>query len=174
MILGSMQVFDVYPQHRTGIIEEIVSLLWKLPSSKRSLRSYHLPDEESKQIQMLTALILQIVQCSVDLGEGGVDSKPDVAGADVKVAGAAVEATAPVRFFEPAMDTTSYFWKHVLHRWAAPKAQDGADVRAIVENLVLDLLTTLNVPEFPAASLLLQVFVTSGTPSLAVFLFLCT
>jgi cohesin loading factor subunit SCC2 len=55
------------------------------------------------------------------------------------------------------MEVTSHFWQNVFQRWAAPKNPDGADVKGIVDNLLVDLLTTLNVPEFPAASLLLQV-----------------
>jgi len=61
------------------------------------------------------------------------------------------------KVFEPAMEVTSHFWQNVFQRWAAPKTPDGADAKGIVDNLLVDLLTTLNVPEFPAASLLLQV-----------------
>ena len=42
---------------------------FKLPPSKRNLRAYHLPDEEQKPIQMITALVLQLVQCSVTFQE---------------------------------------------------------------------------------------------------------
>lgn len=145
------QISDVYPQHRRLIIEEVVTLLWKLPSSKRSLRSYHLSDEEPKQIQILTALILQLVQCSVTLPEVGAVSKTEV-----ERNGENGENTFQ-KVFEPAMEFTSHFWKNVFQRLAAPKNPDGADVKGIVDNLLMDLLTTLNVPEFPAASLLLQV-----------------
>jgi cohesin loading factor subunit SCC2 len=145
------QISDVYPQHRRLIIEEIVTLLWKLPSSKRSLRSYHLSDEEPKQIQILTALILQLVQCSVTLTEVGAVSK-----SEVERNGENGDNNLQ-KVFEPAMEVTSHFWQNVFQRWAAPKNPDGADVKGIVDNLLVDLLTTLNVPEFPAASLLLQV-----------------
>ena len=48
----------------------------------------------------------------------------------------------------------------MLQRWTAPKAHEGSDIRSLVENLVTDLLTTLNAPEFPAANVLLQVIIT--------------
>ncbi|KAJ7532193.1 hypothetical protein O6H91_14G075900 [Diphasiastrum complanatum] len=145
-------VFNLYPEHRIIIMDEVLSLFWKLPSSKRNLRTYHLPDDEHKQIQMFTALLLQIVQCSVRLPdlpvvrlEGGSEADNLQDNLD------------PKKCFEAAMDVVKYFWKNVLQRWVTPKSQDGSDIKAIVDNLVMDLLTTLNVPEFPAASLLLQV-----------------
>ncbi|KAL2629314.1 hypothetical protein R1flu_014000 [Riccia fluitans] len=147
-------VFDLYPQHRTIILDEIISQWWKGPSSKRSLRTFQLPDEgASKQVQMLTALLLQLVQCSVCL------PSTDAAASDSKLDSASGEKSSArtVKCFESAMDCCTYFWKGVLQKWAAPKAQEGADIKAVVENIVIDLLSTLNVPEFPAASLLLQV-----------------
>lgn len=125
-----------------------------MPSAKRSLRSYHLSDEEPKQIQMLTALILQLVQCSVTLTGVSSDGKSEV---EMKGQSSGADGTGSVKVFEPAMEATTNFWKNIFQRWAAPKSPDGVDVKGIVENLVVDLLTTLNVPEFPAASLLLQV-----------------
>eukprot|EP01018_Ginkgo_biloba_P006884 Gb_05661 [translate_table: standard] len=145
-------VFSSYFQHRTIIMDEILQLLWKLPSSKRNLRAYHLPDEEQKQIQMITALLIQLVQCSVTLPE--LDEA-------ALAANAAPETTdntgSPAKCFEPAAEACMHFWGTVLQRWTSPKAQDGSDIKGIVENLVVDLLTTLNIPEFPAAGLLLQV-----------------
>lgn len=108
---------------------------------------------------MLTALILQLVQCSVTLVGVCSEGRPE---AEVKGECGIPEASGSPKIFEPAMETTTHFWKHVLQRWATPKAQDGADVKGIVENLIVDLLATLNVPEFPAASLLLQVGIFSS------------
>lgn len=144
-------VFSSYLQHRTIIMDEIIQLLWKLPSSKRNLRSYHLPDDDQKQIQMLTALLIHVVQCSVslpELPEGG-STTPDTAD----------QSSSPAKCFEPATEACMHFWGTVLQRWTSPKAHDGADIKGVVENLVLDLLTTLNVPEYPAAGLLLHVCV---------------
>ncbi|XP_024530333.1 sister chromatid cohesion protein SCC2 isoform X2 [Selaginella moellendorffii] len=136
-------VFNIYPQHQTVMIDELLSMLWKLPSSKKNLRTYHLPEEEHKQIQMLVALLLQLVQCSVALPE--LRTGQEKASTDTR------------KCFEPAVSICNYFWRNVFQRWAVPKAQEGSDVKLVMENLVLDLLATINVPEFPAASLLLQV-----------------
>ncbi|KAK1297401.1 hypothetical protein QJS10_CPB15g01459 [Acorus calamus] len=77
-------VFISYVQHRSFLMDETLQLLWKLPYSKRAFRAYHLPDEEQKQIQMITEL------------------------------------------------------------------------KVIMENLVMDLLTTLNLPEYPASATILE------------------
>jgi cohesin loading factor subunit SCC2 len=66
-LLIVVQIFYSYAQHRPGIIDETAQLLWKLPFSKRALRAYHLPDEEQRQIQMITALLIQLVQSSAYL-----------------------------------------------------------------------------------------------------------
>ncbi|XP_057817132.2 sister chromatid cohesion protein SCC2 isoform X2 [Cryptomeria japonica] len=142
-------VFSSYPEYRTIIMDEIVQLLWKLPSSKRNLRSYHLPDDEQKQIQMITALVLQLVQCSVTLPE------------PIKTAFAVNAAAAadfdPSKCFDSAVESCRYFWGNLLQYLSVPRSQDISDIKIIIENLVIDLLITINVPEYPAASLLLQI-----------------
>lgn len=158
-------IFSYYSQHRTAILDEILSLLWRFPSSKRHLRTYHLPDEESKQIQMLTALILQLVQCSVNLPDAldgstltiGLDANDGSKNAPKCMDPANDVSNSASKSIDPAMEASTYFWRNVLQRWTMPKAHEGADIRCLVENLVTDLLTTLNAPEFPAANVLLQV-----------------
>lgn len=59
------QIFSKYEKHRKLLLDDILASMARLPSSKRSLRSYRLNVDE--QIQMLTALVLQLVQCMVVL-----------------------------------------------------------------------------------------------------------
>lgn len=61
----SLQIFTKYEKHRKLLLDDILASMARLPSSKRSLRSYRLNSEE--QIQMLTALVLQLIQCMVVL-----------------------------------------------------------------------------------------------------------
>ncbi|KAH7414591.1 hypothetical protein KP509_14G000800 [Ceratopteris richardii] len=158
-------IFSHYLQHRTTILDEILSLLWKFPSSKRYLRTYHLPDEESKQVQMLTALILQLVQCSASLPDSwdsitmndGWDVNDGLIDAPKYIDPATEVSNNVSKGVDPAMEASTYFWTNVLQRWTMPKSHEGTDIRLLVENLVTDLLTTLNAPEFPAANVLLQV-----------------
>lgn len=54
-----------YEKHRKLLLDDILASMARLPSSKRSLRSYRLSSEE--HIQMLTALVLQLIQSIVVL-----------------------------------------------------------------------------------------------------------
>ncbi|XP_023857155.1 nipped-B-like protein A [Salvelinus sp. IW2-2015] len=64
-------VFSRYEKHRQLILEEIFTSLARLPTSKRSLRNFRLNssdrDGEPMYIQMVTALVLQLIQCVVHL-----------------------------------------------------------------------------------------------------------
>ena len=62
-----LQIFTKYEKHRRLLLDDILASIARLPSSKRSLRSYRLNSEE--HIQMLTALVLQLIQCVVVLPE---------------------------------------------------------------------------------------------------------
>ncbi|KAJ3284338.1 Sister chromatid cohesion protein 2 [Borealophlyctis nickersoniae] len=56
----SRAIFARYPRHRNAILEEILTSLIKISTNKRSLKQYRMPD--GKSIQMVTALILQLIQ----------------------------------------------------------------------------------------------------------------
>ncbi|KAL9259895.1 Sister chromatid cohesion protein SCC2-like protein [Drosera capensis] len=119
-------IFYSYTDHRTHIVDEVVSLLWKLPCSKRAIRTYHLPDEEQRQIQMITALLLQLVHHSANL--------PDA----LRTLGSSSH------FFETTIDTNSLL-----------KCHEAATESCV--SFWTDLLTTLNLPEYPASGLILEV-----------------
>jgi len=61
-------IFSKYPHHRQNLVIDILNSLARLPTSKRNLRNYrlsHLMDDEDDEIpciQMLSALVLQLVQ----------------------------------------------------------------------------------------------------------------
>lgn len=141
-------VFSSYTQHRTYVIDETVQLLWKLPFSKRAMRAYYLPDEEQRQVQMITALLIQLVQCSAILPETlSGDSILDIS----------VDASYPTKCSEAATEACSLFWQHVLQKLTTAKTQDASEMKVIIENLLTDLLTTLNLPEYPASAHILEV-----------------
>ncbi|XP_026436301.1 sister chromatid cohesion protein SCC2-like isoform X3 [Papaver somniferum] len=145
-------VFSSYPQHRSYLIDETVQLLWKLPFSKRALRTYLLPDEEQRQIQMITALLIQLVQSSANLPvilrqALTVDSISD----------ASVDVSYPTKCNEASTEACCLFWTRVLQRLTTVKTQDASEVKVIIENIVMDLLSTLNLPEYPASAPILEV-----------------
>lgn len=61
------QIFTKYEQHRRLLLEDILASIARIPSSKHNLRSFQLSSDQ--HIQMLTALVLQLVQCVVTLPE---------------------------------------------------------------------------------------------------------
>jgi cohesin loading factor subunit SCC2 len=145
-------IYNSYSQHRTYVIDEISQLLWKLPSSKRALRAYLLPDEEQRQIQMVTALLIQLVHNSTSLPE---TSRQAASGNSILET--SVDVGYLTKCHEAATETCCLFWTRVLERFTSFKGQDASEIKLIIENLVMDLLTALNLPEYPSVSPILEV-----------------
>ncbi|GMH30203.1 hypothetical protein Nepgr_032046 [Nepenthes gracilis] len=145
-------IFYSYAEHRTHIVDEVVLLLWKLPFSKRAIRAYHLQDEEQKQIQMVTALLLQLVHHSTNLPEALRQSL-----SCSTVLETTVDSSYLIKCHEAATETCVSFWTRILQRFTSVKSQDASELKSIMENLILDLLTTFNMPEYPASALILEV-----------------
>ncbi|KAK4751335.1 hypothetical protein SAY87_004817 [Trapa incisa] len=146
-------IFYSYNQHRTYVIDEILQLLWKLPFSKRAVRAYLLPDEEQRQIQMVTALLIQLVHYSANLPEVVRDASSNNTIMEVPV-----DASYLVKCNEAVTDACCLFWTGILQRFTSAKPQDATEVKVLMENLVMDLMTTLNLPEYPASAPILEVF----------------
>ncbi|PQQ13416.1 nipped-B-like protein B isoform X2 [Prunus yedoensis var. nudiflora] len=145
-------IFYSYTQHRTYVIDELIQLLWKLPFSKRALRAYHLPDEEQRQIQMITALLIQLVHYSANLPE---PLRQESSGNSILEL--SLDADYPTKGHEAATEACCHFWTRVLQRFASAKTQEASELKVMMENLVTDLLTTLNLPEYPASAPILEV-----------------
>lgn len=147
-----VQIFYSYTQHRTYVLDEMLHLLWKLPHSKRALRNYHLREEEQRQIQMITALLIQLIHCSANL--------PDTlrqASSGNSVLEVSFDASYPAKCRDAVTEVCCLFWRSVLERLASVKTQDASELKSIMENLVTDLLNTLNLPEYPASASILEV-----------------
>ncbi|RLN34829.1 nipped-B-like protein B isoform X2 [Panicum miliaceum] len=145
-------VFSSYTQHRGYLVDETIVLLRKLQFSRNAVRTYYLADEEQKQIQMITALLVHLVQFSAivpDSLKGKVDWST--------IVDAPVDASYPIKCHEAATEACCTFWTSVLQRFTAAKSQDMSEAKGIIDNLVQDLLTILNLPEYPAAASILEV-----------------
>uniref|UniRef100_A0A3P9J1J5 Nipped-B protein n=1 Tax=Oryzias latipes TaxID=8090 RepID=A0A3P9J1J5_ORYLA len=143
-------VFSRYEKHRQLILEEIFTSLARLPTSKRSLRNFRLnssdQDGEPMYIQMVTALVLQLIQCVVHLPSDKdvfeeFENKVDQ---DVLITNS----------YETAMRTARNFLSVFLKKCGSKQGEE--DYRPLFENFVQDLLSTVNKPEWPAAELLLS------------------
>lgn len=155
-------VFSKYEKHRKLLLDDILASIARLPSSKRSLRTYRLNSET--HIQMLTALVLQLIQCVVVLpkklalkDEKGLpqaqhNKEPDPDDLDI---GSEVDRDVLINNkYSMAMATAHQFLTVFLKKCASKS--DEVDYRPLFENFVQDLLTTVNTPEWPAAELLLS------------------
>ncbi|KAG0481395.1 hypothetical protein HPP92_012253 [Vanilla planifolia] len=133
-------------------INLLCGLFPKLQFSKRSLRAYHLPDEEHKQIQMVTALLIQLAQCGANLPEAIKTASTFDA-----ILSSSVDVKCPYKCLSVANTVSCALWTKVIERCTNTKSQDLSESKLILENLVMDLLTTLNLPEYPASASILQV-----------------
>uniref|UniRef100_A0A665VA22 Nipped-B protein n=1 Tax=Echeneis naucrates TaxID=173247 RepID=A0A665VA22_ECHNA len=157
-------VFSRYEKHRQLILEEIFTSLARLPTSKRSLRNFSFghqvgryifmkpllnssdQDGEPMYIQMVTALVLQLIQCVVHLPS----DKDTFEEYDTKVD----QDVLITNSYETAMRTAQNFLSVFLKKCGSKQGEE--DYRPLFENFVQDLLSTVNKPEWPAAELLLS------------------
>ena len=134
--------FKQYPEHRSLILDNLLVALLKLPTTGRHLRRYMLPEDDAKSVQAISAMLMQCVQISVTFEEepSEIAGKADSAGS--------------ASGYGPAFQWSHYFWKELLRGWHSARAQE-IDIKALMQNLMSDLLTALNMPEWPVASLML-------------------
>ncbi|XP_041957003.1 nipped-B-like protein A isoform X1 [Alosa sapidissima] len=141
-------VFSRYEKHRQLILEEIFTSLARLPTSKRSLRNFRLnssdADGESVHIQMVTALVLQLIHCVVHLPSDQDSIEESKMDEDVLINTS----------YETARRTAQNFLSVFLKKCGSKQGEE--DYRPLFENFVQDLLSTVNKPEWPAAELLLS------------------
>lgn len=147
-------IFYSYPQHRVYVMDELLHLLMKLPFSKRIPRTYHLADEEQRQIQMITALLIQLIHCS-----GNLPASLREASDNNPLYNIGIDSSYPHKSQEAVTEACCLFWSRVLQRFANTKTQnqDASEFKIMLENLVMDLLATLNLPEYPASAHILEV-----------------
>ncbi|GAB6029016.1 hypothetical protein CHUAL_004804 [Chamberlinius hualienensis] len=155
-------VFAKYEKHRQLILEDILASLARLPTSKRSLRNYRLNSEE--HIQMVTALILQLIQCvvqlpkleqSLNLPAPSTSDKKAKPKPEIEKKANVDNDVLIVTSYEMAMQTAANFLSVFLKKCSGKS--DELDYRPLFENMVQDLLLTVNKPEWPAAELLLSI-----------------
>lgn len=96
--------------------------------------------EDKKSIQIVTALVLQLIQCCTALSSSkSAPSQIDDA----------------INNYESAVSCSKSFIGKFIKKCASKIHEN--DYRPILENFVEDLLHVLNLPEWPAAETLLQV-----------------
>ena len=151
-------VFARYDKHRKIVLDDILASIARLPQTKRSLRTYRLTKDDN--IQMLTALVMRLIQCVVTLPESMGRSKKDkkkkkhedeVKEEEEVIIDRDVHVN---NLYESAMATAVQFLTVFLKKCGSK--QEDVDYRPLFDNFLQDLLTTVNTPEWPAAELLLS------------------
>jgi len=149
-------IFSRYQNHRALILEEIFTSLAKLPKTKRALRTFCLPEVDNVTIQMLSALVLQLIQCCPSIGKLPLTESKKV-DLDLPAQG---NAETEGRNNDPNSYAAAVACAHSFMNSFVAKCstrEEDNDYRQILSNFVEDLLTTINLPEWPASQVLLRV-----------------
>ncbi|XP_065558783.1 nipped-B-like protein B isoform X2 [Artemia franciscana] len=149
-------LFSRYEMHRRLVLDDILASIARLPSSKRSLRTFRVSPDEN--VQMLTALVLQLIQCVVVLPDwlapkGDSEKKKDEE-SEPRGKSKMDKESYICKKCEMAIATAANFLSAFLGKCAS-KGEE-IDYRPLFENFVQDLLVTVNKPEWPSSELLLS------------------
>ncbi|XP_017489313.1 PREDICTED: nipped-B protein-like isoform X2 [Rhagoletis zephyria] len=157
---------EEYVKIRSSILGDILTSIDRLPSSKKNLRPFKLINN-SGNIQMVTALVLQLIQCVTILpdvmnsnshnkrkslpqyGElasqaSSFSTQTDRQNIDVIV----------LKKYDVAISIGGNFLTTFLNK--CKSRSNETDFRPIFENFIYDLLATVNKPEWPSSELLLS------------------
>lgn len=148
---------EKYAVHRKNILAEILASVDRLPHSKRNLRPFKLTNNGGN-IQMMTALVLQLIQCSVVLPEAFAFDENATNNKKRPTTDANKQKTDKDTYILTKYDTALSIGGNFLTTFLNKcKSRSGdTDFRPLFENFIHDLLTTVNRPEWPASELLLS------------------
>ncbi|XP_052842596.1 nipped-B protein isoform X3 [Drosophila gunungcola] len=154
-----------YDKIRNSILGDILTSIDRLPSSKKNLRPYKLTNNGGT-IQMVTALVLQLIQCATilpdslcDTGKLCTKTQLNVAD-DENLPSGATKTVQPdqdiivLQKYDVAISIGGNFLTTFLNK--CKSRSNEIDFRPLFENFIHDLLATVNRPEWPASELLLS------------------
>lgn len=155
-------IFAQYPAHRPGILEELLSSIARLPTSKRGRVVYNVDGEEgSACISMFSALLQELIQSLFTKSTRKEQEEIE----DPKDRKMKKVASTLKQEYEDALKVAYHFMNIFLRRCCGisvggqPVSSSDGDLRVLFEGLVSDLMITLHKPNWPAAQLLTQVIV---------------
>lgn len=158
-------LFLQYEPHRSLILDEIVAVMKKLPTSKRHLRTVKLPDS-SCSIQMVSTLVVTIVQASASISEvekthaNTTDTKDRAQlPAESPDAGLAAELKDFTLCLADTRQSAVAFVQTLVKECL--KKNEERDYRVVLENFVEDLLVMFVWSEWPGAEVLLEILSSS-------------
>ncbi|KAJ5160702.1 uncharacterized protein N7482_007706 [Penicillium canariense] len=173
------KIFSKYPAQRSYILDQILGSLEKLPSTRQSARQFKLAD--GKNIQLLTALVLQLVQTTAletpsrskakrrlqasaeddddELMGDGDDMKNINSDDDDKELDESLERLAAKvnRLYDNAVRSAQYIVKFIVHRAMNATKSGDQPFRNILDLFTEDLINVLGSSDWPASELLLRI-----------------
>ncbi|KAI9045045.1 putative sister chromatid cohesion protein Mis4 [Aspergillus affinis] len=170
------KIFSKYPAQRPFILDEILVSLEKLPSTRQSARQFKLSD--GKNIQLLTALVMQLVQTTAlevpssrkgktkrklsasgdDAGEDDDESHGEENGMDDDSEISLEQlATKVNRLYDNAVRSAQYIVKFIVQRAMTSTKAGDQPYRNILDLFTEDLIGVLGSTDWPAAELLLRI-----------------
>ncbi|EQL31479.1 cohesin loading factor subunit SCC2 [Blastomyces dermatitidis ATCC 26199] len=179
---GSMDVlakiFAKYPEQRSFILDEILVSLEKLPSTRQNARQFKLID--GKHIQLLSALVMQLVQTTAiqklskgsrkpkrrlplpKLGQDECSDSEDTCdesdderprkGTPLELLSNKVEP-----LFDNAIRSAQYITRFIVQRAMTSTKTGDQPYRNLLDLFTGDLISVLGSTDWPAAELLLRV-----------------
>lgn len=163
------KIFSRYPDQRPFILNEILVSLEKLPSTRQNARQFKLG--EGKNIQLFTALVMQLVQTTgLDIptakakrnlsaaadhdneGDGKNDSSSDE-GPDVSFGRLAKKVN---RLHDETVRSAQYIVRFIVERAMTSTKSGDEPYRNILDLFTEDLILILGSTDWPAAELLLR------------------
>lgn len=124
-----------------------------MPCSKKNLRPYKLVNNGGS-IQIITALVLQLIQCSSVLPHSLSDSKKGNKRKPFETEVRVDKDLLILEKYDTAVSIGGNFLTTFLNKCKSRSSE--TDFRPLFENFIYDLLTTVNKPEWPASELLLS------------------
>ncbi|KAJ9269431.1 hypothetical protein DTO212C5_4494 [Paecilomyces variotii] len=179
------KIFSKYPLQRPYILDEILVSLEKLPSTRQNARQFKLID--GKNIQFLTALVLQLVQTTAlevhsnrpskskrrlpvkpekgsdddddELLGDGDDQEDSESDEDLPASRATFHrlASRVDRLHDNAVRSAQYIVKFIVQRAMTSTKTGDQPYRNILDLFTEDLISVLGSTDWPAAELLLRV-----------------
>ncbi|XP_055299107.1 nipped-B protein isoform X6 [Sitodiplosis mosellana] len=145
---------ETYVNYRNSILNDIFASVDRLPQSKRNMRPYKL-SHNGGSIQMITALVLQLIQSSTVLADTLCDTSKSRKKINQGDMDAKFDKDVIVKEkHDIALSIGGNFLTTFLDKCKSRSSE--TDFRPLFENFITDLLTTVNRPEWPASELLLS------------------
>ncbi|KAG0201126.1 Sister chromatid cohesion protein 2 [Mortierella sp. GBA30] len=151
-------IYAKCPNQRMWILEEILSLLIKLPHGKKVAKGYRLVD--GCKIHASSALLMQLVHTCT---ESPLLVAPPLEFLEMPRSTQMIEMRKLLDGVKTAMESAKssvgYIFNFLLSRCTkGTKSSLEAEYRMVLDSLVTDLLTVLGQPEWPSAELCLFLF----------------